>query len=76
MNLKFKIFCTCGCEYTTNECICASRVICPNCGVEYPFSQKLISVLKEAKEIPDGCFFNNEHRIEVISSEEDMKMHQ
>ena len=76
MFLKFKIFCTCHCEYTANENISTSKIICPNCGLEYPYSDKLLAILNTAKDIPDGEFLSNEVQIKVISFEEDMPMNQ
>lgn len=72
MFLKFKIFCTCHCEYTANENISTSKIICPNCGLEYPYSDKLLLILNTAKDIPKWEYGSNEIRTEVISqSEED-----
>lgn len=73
MFLKFKISCTCGCGYSANENISTDKIICPNCGIEYPYSAKLISILKTAKEIPDGNQFDKEITISVISKQEDVK---
>lgn len=76
MFLKFKISCTCYCEYSANENISTDKIICPNCGVEYPHSAKLISILKTAKEIPDGNMFDKEIQTSVISKQEYMSNHQ
>lgn len=76
MFLKFKISCTCGCSYTISDDISTSKIICPNCGAEYPYSDKIISILNTAKEIPDGCSFNNEYSISVISALEHVNNHQ
>lgn len=76
MFLKFKISCTCHCEYTVNDELSTNKIVCPNCGMEYPHSAKLISILNTAKDIPDGEFLSGEVRTRVISSEEDMKNHQ
>lgn len=73
MELKFKISCTCHCQYTVNEELSTDKIICPNCGIEYPNSAKLIAVLNTAKDIPDGNLFNKEIETRVISSDEDMK---
>lgn len=75
MFLKFKISCTCGCCYSSNENISVTKIICPNCGLEHPYSDKLLEMLKTAKEIPDGKPFDDV-RTSVISFEEDMKNHQ
>lgn len=72
MFLKFKIDCTCHCEYTANENISTSKIVCPNCGLEYPYSDKLLSILKTAKDIPDGNRFNKEIQTTVISEQEYM----
>lgn len=76
MFLKFKIFCTCHCEYTVSEDLSTDKIICPNCGMEYPHSAKLISILNTAKEIPDGDFLSDEVRTRVISFSEDMSKNQ
>lgn len=76
MFLKFKINCTCHCEYTTNENISTSKIICPNCGLEYPYSDKLLSILNTAKDIPDGNRFNKEIQTAVISEQEYMNNRQ
>lgn len=75
MFLKVKIECPCNCSYTANEEIITSKITCPNCGKEYPYSDKVISMLKLAKEIPDGNYFDSEHSISVISISEDMNNH-
>lgn len=72
MFLKFKIHCTCHCSYTTNEAISTDKIACPNCGIEYPYSKEVISILKTAQTIPSGSMFEK-HSIQVISQEEDMK---
>lgn len=72
MFLKFKIFCTCHCEYTVSENLCTDKIVCPNCGMVYPHSAKLISILDTAKGIPDGNRFNKEIQTTVISEQEDM----
>lgn len=54
MFLKFQITCTCHNRYTVNESVSADKIICPNCGLEYPYSDKALSILKTAKEIPEG----------------------
>jgi uncharacterized protein YbaR (Trm112 family) len=54
MFLKFQITCTCHNRYTVNESVSADKIICPNCGLEYPYSDKVLSILKTAKEIPEG----------------------
>lgn len=54
MFLKFQIACTCYSRYTVNEDISTDKIICPNCGLEYPHSDKVLSILKTAKEIPEG----------------------
>ena len=73
MFLKFKISCTCGCGYSANENISTDKIICPNCGIEYPYSAKLISILKTAKDIPSGNILDDKIETRVISSAEDMK---
>lgn len=73
MLLKFKIYCTCCCEYSVSEKTTASKIICPNCGVEYPYSDKLISILNTADQIPDGNRLSDEHEIKVTTFFEDMK---
>lgn len=76
MFLKFKISCTCGCGYSANENISTDKIICPNCGTEYPHSDKLIYILKTAKEIPCGNILDDKIETRVISSAEDMKNYQ
>lgn len=71
MFFKFQIFCTCHSEYTVNEDISTNKIVCPNCNLEYPYSAKVLSILKTAKEIPDNEAFG-ETSIKVISAEEDM----
>lgn len=73
MELKFQISCTCHCQYTVNEELSTEKIICPNCGMEYPDSAKLISILNTAKDIPDGNLFNKEIEIKVIPTDEYMK---
>lgn len=46
MFMKIKISCPCHCLYVVNENINSDKVVCPNCGVEYPYSDKLIAMLK------------------------------
>ena len=72
MFLRIKITCTCCSEYVVDENISTAKILCPNCGVEYPYSEKLTSILKSAKEIPDGNSFNNEICTRVISFSEYM----
>lgn len=72
MFLKFQITCTCHNRYTVNESVSADKIICPNCGLEYPYSDKVLSILKTAKEIPDNTYFE-ECCIKAISEFEDMK---
>lgn len=76
MFMKFKISCTCHCEYTICEELSTDKIVCPNCGTEHPHSAKLVSILNTAKEIPDGEFLSDEVRIEAISFSEDMNSHQ
>lgn len=71
MFLKFKIRCACHCSYAINENISTETIVCPNCGIEYPYSKELLLILNTAKNIPEGETSGN--RIEVISFEEDMK---
>lgn len=71
MFLKFQISCACHCKYSVNENIDTDKIICPNCNLEYPYSAKVLSILKTAKEIPDNEVFG-ETSIKVISAEEDM----
>lgn len=72
MFLKFQITCTCNSKYTIDENISAETVSCPNCGLEYPHSAKVLSILKTAKEITDSNPFK-ECSIKIISENEDMK---
>lgn len=76
MELKFRISCTCHCQYTVNENLSTDKIICPNCGMEYPHSAKLIAILNTAKDIPEGEFLSDDFKTKVISSEEDMKSRQ
>lgn len=73
MELKFKISCTCDCEYTLNEKISTDKIFCPNCGMEYPNSAKLISILNTAKGISEGSYLSNEVVTRVIPTDEYMK---
>jgi DNA-directed RNA polymerase subunit M/transcription elongation factor TFIIS len=76
MFVKIKVSCPCHCTYTVNEDINSDKIICPNCGKEYPYSDKMIAMLKLSKEIPDGDFLLNEHSVEVISLSEYMNSRQ
>lgn len=76
MFLKFKISCTCHCEYTVCEEASITKIVCPNCGLEYPYSDKLLSILNTAKDIPDGAFLSSEVRTKVISLAEDTSSNQ
>lgn len=77
MFLKVKIKCSCDCVYIVDENISTTTISCPNCGEKHPCSDKLISMLKLAKEIPDGNFFSTtEYAAKVISSSEDMSIRQ
>lgn len=76
MELKFQISCTCRCKYNVNEKLSTDKIVCPNCGMEYPHSAKLIAILNTAKDIPEGEFLSDDFKTEVISSDEDMKMPQ
>ena len=72
MFLKLQITCTCHSRYTVNENVSTDKIICPNCGLEYPYSDKVLSMLKTAKEIPNTASFE-ECSIKAISEFEDMK---
>lgn len=73
MLLKFQITCTCYSRYTVNEDISTSKIVCPNCGLEYPYSDKVLSILKTAKEIPAGNITSDkECCIGVLSLAEEM----
>lgn len=73
MFLKFQITCTCYSKYTVSEDISTSKIVCPNCGLEYPHSDKVLSILKTAKEIPEGNIaFDKECCISVLSLAEEM----
>lgn len=72
MFLKFQITCTCYSRYTVNEDISTDKIICPNCGLEYPHSDKVLNILHTAKEIPSANSFDKECDIRVISFEEYM----
>jgi DNA-directed RNA polymerase subunit M/transcription elongation factor TFIIS len=75
MFIKIRISCPCHCSYIVNENINSDKVVCPNCGSEYPYSEKLASMLRLAKEIPEGeCL--SEHSVQVISLSEDMNSRQ
>jgi transposase len=73
MFLKFKVSCTCNCEYTVNEDASVDKIVCPNCGMEHPYSAKLVSILNIAKEIPDTDFLSECVETKVIPYGEDMK---
>lgn len=73
MLLKFQITCTCYSRYTVNDDISTSKIVCPNCGLEYPYSDKVLSILKTAKEIPEGNITSDkECCISVLSLGEEM----
>ena len=73
MFLKFQITCTCHNRYTVNENVSADKIVCPNCGLEYPYSDKVLSMLKTAKEIPEGNITSDkECCISVLSLGEEM----
>ena len=72
MFLKFQITCTCHNRYTINEDISTDKIICPNCGLEYPHSSKVLNILHTAKEIPAANSFDKECDMRVISLEECM----
>lgn len=76
MFLKFKISCSCHCEYTVREEVTTKKIVCPNCGLEYPYSDKLISILNTAKDIPEGTFLSDDIRTKVISFAEDSPLNQ
>ena len=76
MFMKFKISCTCHCEYTISEDLSTDKIVCPNCGMEHPHSDKLVSILNTAKEIPNGELLSDEVKTGVISFSEDMNLHQ
>lgn len=75
MFLKLKIYCTCGCCYYISNKIAVNKITCPNCGIEYPYSEKAIKMLKIANEISDGgdpvLPKDSRIRTEVVISEED-----
>ena len=75
MFLKLKVHCTCGCCYYISEKIAVSKITCPNCGVEYPYSEKAIKMLKIADEISDGgdpvLPNSSKIRTEVVMPEDD-----
>lgn len=73
MFLKFQITCTCYSKYTVSEDISTSKIVCTNCGLEYPHSDKVLSILKTAKEIPEGNIaFDKECCISALSLGEEM----
>lgn len=72
MFLKLKTSCSCGCAYYSNEKTNVDKIICPNCGLEHPYSSKLLMMLKTANEIPDGEIFKDVST-SVISLLEDMQ---
>lgn len=72
MFIKFKISCPCGCNYFINENISKDKLSCPNCGLEYKYSENVIKALKLLKEIPDCNPTSLETSIQVISLNEDM----
>ncbi len=53
MWLRFKISCACQCSYSIGENISLDKIVCPNCGLEHPHSEKLLSILKTADSIID-----------------------
>ena len=52
MWLRFKMSCTCQCSYSIGENTKADKIVCPNCGLEHPNSEKLLAILKIANDIP------------------------
>lgn len=73
MFLKFQITCACSCKYLVSEEISVDKIVCPNCGLEYPHSGKVLSILKTAKEIPEGSITSDkECCISVLSLGEEM----
>ena len=72
MFLKLKISCCCACEYSVSNNASTTKIVCPNCGKEYPHSDKLLSILKLSNDIPDGDLLSNECAISAISFHEDM----
>lgn len=76
MFLRVKVFCTCQCEYVVDENISTAKIACPNCGLEHPYSNELLSMLNSAKKIPDGNTFNLEISNRVIPNPEYMKTNQ
>ena len=73
MFLKLQIRCSCGCNYFVSDTITAKIIKCPNCETDYPYSEKIVSLLNTAKEIPYNGFMDNNFSINVISESEDMK---
>lgn len=55
MFLGFRVSCTCNCTYSISEKISVDKIVCPNCGLPHPYSDKLIDILKIADEIPGAC---------------------
>lgn len=55
MYLGIRYRCNCGCTSEFNSDTTAAEITCPNCGVALPpdVSEKLLSMLHNAKEIPE-----------------------
>ena len=70
MYIGFSAHCLCGNSYTVSESISTDKIVCPNCGLTHPYSDKLISILKTASEIPCASILDKEVSTHVISFSE------
>ena len=69
MFLKIKISCDCHCQFSVNEHISVSEIICPNCGKHFEYSAKLLKMLSLASELPENS------ELTIISENEDLNFH-
>lgn len=65
MDIKFKISCPCFCSYCVSDNITVKEIRCPNCGMVPSFSEKLVELLKIAKEIPHSDCFEDGHGMSI-----------
>ena len=70
MYIGFSVRCSCGNSYTVSENLSTDKIVCPNCGLAHPYSDKLISILKTASEISDASVLDKEVSTHVISLSE------
>lgn len=76
MYIGFSVRCSCENTYTVSENISTDKIVCPNCGLTHPYSDKLISILRTASEIQDASILDKEVSTSVISLSESLIGHQ